>query len=62
MKAVIQAVCLGLRIREVTHLGPRSMLAIGGQTILWHISKIYSSFVVNGFPIFCGCTGYLIKV
>jgi len=61
MKAVILAGGLGTRISEETHLKPKPMVEIGGQPILWHILKIYSSFGINEFVICCGYKGYLIK-
>lgn len=61
MKAVILAGGLGTRISEETHLKPKPMIEIGGNPILWHIMKSYSSFGVNEFIICCGYKGYLIK-
>ena len=37
------------------------MVEIGGQPILWHIMKIYSSYGINEFIICCGYKGYTIK-
>jgi glucose-1-phosphate cytidylyltransferase len=61
MKAVILAGGLGTRISEETHLKPKPMIEIGGQPILWHIMKIYSSHGINDFIICCGYKGYVIK-
>ncbi|MBX9902076.1 MAG: glucose-1-phosphate cytidylyltransferase [Burkholderiaceae bacterium] len=61
MKAVILAGGLGTRISEETHLKPKPMIEIGGNPILWHIMKSYSSHGVNDFVICCGYKGYLIK-
>ncbi|WMW82228.1 glucose-1-phosphate cytidylyltransferase [Undibacterium cyanobacteriorum] len=61
MKAVILAGGLGTRISEETHLKPKPMIEIGGNPILWHIMKSYSSYGVNEFIICCGYKGYLIK-
>lgn len=61
MKAVILAGGLGTRISEETHLKPKPMLEIGGNPILWHIMKMYSSYGINDFVICCGYRGYVIK-
>ena len=61
MKAVILAGGMGTRIAEETHLRPKPMIEIGGQPILWHILKIYSSHGIREFIICCGYKGYLIK-
>ena len=37
------------------------MIEIGGQPILWHILKMYSSHGINEFVICCGYKGYVIK-
>lgn len=55
MKVVILAGGFGTRISEESHLRPKPMIEIGGQPILWHIMKIYSSF---GFHEFVICAGY----
>ena len=55
MKCVLLAGGFGTRISEESHLKPKPMLEIGGQPILWHIMKMYSSFGVNEFII---CAGY----
>ncbi|MEL7503750.1 MAG: glucose-1-phosphate cytidylyltransferase [Cyanobacteria bacterium J06554_6] len=61
MKAVILAGGLGTRLSEETSVRPKPMVEIGGQPILWHIMKIYSSHGVNDFIICCGYKGYVIK-
>ena len=61
MKAVILAGGLGTRLSEETHLRPKPMVEIGGQPILWHIMKSYSSFGVTDFVICGGYKAYLIK-
>jgi glucose-1-phosphate cytidylyltransferase len=61
MKAVILAGGLGTRISEETYLKPKPMIEIGGQPILWHIMKIYSSFGINDFIVCAGYKGYIIK-
>lgn len=55
MKCVLLAGGFGTRISEESHLKPKPMLEIGGQPILWHILKLYSSYGVNEFII---CAGY----
>lgn len=61
MKVVILAGGLGTRISEESHLKPKPMIEIGGNPILWHIMKYYSSFGYNDFVICCGYKGYVIK-
>lgn len=61
MKVVILAGGMGTRISEESHLKPKPMVEIGGQPILWHIMKIYSSFGYNEFVICCGYKGHVIK-
>jgi glucose-1-phosphate cytidylyltransferase len=61
MKAVILAGGLGTRLSEETSIKPKPMVEIGGQPILWHIMKIYSSHGINDFVICCGYKGYVIK-
>ena len=55
MKVVILAGGFGTRISEESHLRPKPMIEIGGQPILWHIMKIYST---HGFNEFIICAGY----
>ncbi len=55
MKVVILAGGFGTRISEESHLRPKPMIEIGGQPILWHIMKYYSSF---GYDEFIICAGY----
>ena len=54
MKAVILAGGLGTRFSEETSTRPKTMVKIGGKTILWHIMKINSSNGINDFVICCG--------
>lgn len=61
MKVVILAGGYGTRISEESHLKPKPMIEIGGNPILWHIMKYYSSFGYNDFIICCGYKGYVIK-
>lgn len=51
MKTVILAGGLGTRISEESHLKPKPMIELGGQPILWHIMKYYSTFGINEFVI-----------
>ena len=55
MKVVVLAGGFGTRISEESHLKPKPMIEIGGQPILWHIMKEYSSYGFNEFVI---CAGY----
>jgi glucose-1-phosphate cytidylyltransferase len=45
MKAVILTGGLGTRLSEETDVRPKPMVEIGGMPILWHIMKLYSSYV-----------------
>lgn len=58
MQVVILAGGLGTRLAEETDRLPKPMVRIGGQPILWHIMKIYSSY---GFRDFVICGGYRIS-
>lgn len=61
MKVVILAGGLGTRISEESYLRPKPMIEIGGNPILWHIMKIYSSYGFHEFVICLGYKGYMIK-
>lgn len=61
MKVVILAGGFGTRICEESHLKPKPMIEIGGDPILWHIMKYYSTYGFNEFIICCGYKGYVIK-
>lgn len=61
MKVVILAGGLGTRLSEETTLKPKPMVEIGGNPILWHIMKHYSSFGFNEFVICLGYRGYCVK-
>lgn len=61
MKAVILAGGVGSRLSEETDLKPKPMVDIGGQPIIWHIMKLYSSHGINEFVICLGYKGYVIK-
>lgn len=45
----------GTRLREETEYKPKPMVVIGGQPILWHIMKHYSTY---GYKSFILCLGY----
>lgn len=61
MKVVILAGGFGTRISEESHLKPKPMIEIGGQPILWHIMKYYSSFGFTDFVICLGYKQYMVK-
>lgn len=61
MKVVLLAGGLGTRLSEETVVKPKPMVEIGGNPILWHIMKIYSSHGFNEFVICLGYKGYVIK-
>ncbi len=61
MKAVILAGGLGTRLSEETSTRPKPRVDIGGNTILWHIMKMYSHHGIHDFVICCGYKGYIIK-
>jgi len=60
-KVVILAGGLGTRLSEETETRPKPMVEIGGQPIIWHIMKTYSSHGINEFIICLGYKGYVIK-
>lgn len=51
----------GTRIAEESHLRPKPMIEVGGQPLLWHIMKSYSTHGLNDFVICLGYRGYMIK-
>ncbi len=61
MKVVILAGGLGTRLSEETSVIPKPMVEIGGQPILWHIMKHYSSHGFRDFVILLGYRGQRIK-
>ena len=61
MKTVILAGGFGTRISEETGVRPKPLIEIGGQPILWHIMKMYSSYGFNEFIICLGYKGTMIK-
>ena len=60
MKVVLLAGGYGTRISEESHLRPKPMIEIGGQPILWHIMKYYSSYGFNEF-IICAISSMLLR-
>lgn len=61
MKVVILAGGLGTRLTEETTMRPKPMVEIGGNPMLWHIMKIYSSYGFKDFLVACGYRGECIK-
>ena len=61
MKAVILAGGYGTRISEESVYKPKPMIEIGGQPILWHIMKGYSTYGVKDFIICAGYKQHVIK-
>lgn len=61
MKLVIFAGGLGTRMREETEFKPKPMVDIGGQPVLWHLMKIFSSQGVNDFIVLTGYKGDSIR-
>ena len=61
MKTVILAGGFGTRLSEETSVLPKPMVEIGGQPIIWHIMKMYSSYGFNDFIICLGYKGYIVK-
>lgn len=61
MKTVILAGGLGTRLAEETGVRPKPMVEIGGQPILWHVMKHYSSHGFNEFLVALGYKGEMIK-
>jgi len=51
----------GTRLREETEYRPKPMVEVGGNPILWHIMKIYSTFGVERFILCLGYKGWVIK-
>jgi glucose-1-phosphate cytidylyltransferase len=51
MKAFILAGGFGTRLSEETITKPKPMIEIGGNPILWHIMKIYSTYDIQDFII-----------
>ena len=61
MKVAILAGGLGTRLHEETVAIPKAMVEVGGQPIIWHIMKYYSSFCFNEFVIALGYKGECIR-
>lgn len=61
MKAVILAGGLGTRLSEETAVLPKPLIPIGGQPVLWHIMKLYSTYGIHDFVICLGYKGMAIK-
>jgi glucose-1-phosphate cytidylyltransferase len=61
LKVVLLAGGLGTRLAEETSTRPKPMVEIGGNPILWHIMKYYSSFGFHEFVVCLGYKGYVIK-
>ncbi|MCB1069216.1 MAG: glucose-1-phosphate cytidylyltransferase [Kiritimatiellae bacterium] len=61
MKAVILCGGQGTRIRDVSDVVPKPMLAIGGRPILWHIMKGYAAHGIRDFVLCLGYKGWVIK-
>ena len=61
MKVVILAGGFGTRISEESQFKPKPMIEIGGQPILWHITKEYSFYGYTEFIICAGYKQYVIK-
>ncbi len=59
--AVILCGGLGTRLRQETEFRPKAMIDVGGQPILWHIMKAYSSGGIKDFIICLGYKGQMIK-
>ena len=45
MKVVILAGGFGTRISEESQFKPKPMVELGGMPIIWHIMKLYSSYL-----------------
>jgi len=61
MKTIILCGGTGTRLKEETEYKPKPMVYIGGQPILWHIMKIYSSYGYNEFILALGYKADYIK-
>ncbi|MDG7001817.1 MAG: glucose-1-phosphate cytidylyltransferase [Nitrososphaerota archaeon] len=61
MKVIILAGGYGTRLSEESEIRPKPMVEIGGNPILWHIMKIYSTQGYNDFIICLGYKGEKIK-
>lgn len=61
MQVVILSGGAGTRLSEENFLKPKPMIEIGGQPVLWHIMKYFSSFGHNDFLICLGYKQYMVK-
>lgn len=60
-RVVVLAGGLGTRLQEETETRPKPMVEIGGQPIIWHIMKLYSTFGLSHFVVALGYKGEQIK-
>jgi glucose-1-phosphate cytidylyltransferase len=58
---VLLAGGLGTRITEETIHKPKPMIEIGGEPILFHIMRYFSTYGVRKFVVCCGYKGHKIK-
>jgi glucose-1-phosphate cytidylyltransferase len=61
LKTIILAGGLGTRLQEETIVKPKPMVEIGGQPILWHIMKCYSTYGVKDFAVAMGYKAEVIR-
>ncbi|MEP7272260.1 MAG: sugar phosphate nucleotidyltransferase, partial [Acidobacteriota bacterium] len=61
MKTVILCGGRGTRLGEHGTSVPKPLIEIGGQPILWHLLKLYSTFGLNEFVLCLGFLGDSIK-
>ena len=61
MKVVILAGGFGTRLSEETVIKPKPMVEIGGEPVLIHLMKYFSSFGFNDFIIAVGYKSQYIK-
>lgn len=61
MKVGILSGGLGTRLQEETTVKPKPMVEIGGQPMLWHIMKQYSTYGFDEFVIALGHKSEVIK-
>lgn len=61
MKAITLGGGFGRWIGEETQVKPKPLMEIGGKPILWHITKIHSTYGTNAFTICLGHKACMIK-
>lgn len=61
MKVVILCGGRGTRIREVSEIMPKPMIAVAGYPIIWHIMKYYAHWGHQEFVLCLGFKGGMIK-